>query len=89
MYEVYRFFRRNRSRPVPKDKLYIAGEHLDYVWNERELTIVRRLWEEGWHIGVMGERLKRNPMEVFIVVEDLAGKKLLDEREGGYRGWRA
>ena len=71
-----------------QEKLYIAGDHLDYAWNERELTIARRLWEEGWHIGIMADKLRRDPMEVWILVADLAKQQLLDSRTGGYRGWR-
>ena len=75
-----------RGRPVEVTKIYIAGDHLDFAWHERELKSVKELWEQGYHLATMAKKLQRDPMEVMILLEGFLRNGTMEERRGGYRG---
>lgn len=59
-----------------RNKIYIACEDYDFIWDISEVELVRQLWREGMPIDQMSKTLKRHINEIFIL--------MLDQAELGY-----
>lgn len=66
--------------------LYIACEEMDFIWTETEVSIVERMWREGYDIRVIARDVKRDIDEVALLVMDRARRKRIRLRKTGIFG---
>lgn len=66
--------------------LYIACEDIDYIWRERDVAEVERLWREGYDIRCIAAAVKRDVDEVLLLILDRARHGVLKRRPTGVFG---
>jgi len=81
MYEVVELKHRRQN-------IYVACEDLDFVWDERDVIQVDRMWEEGFSIDDIAKAFDRDTDEIALLVIDRARKGYIQPRKGGIRGRR-
>ena len=78
----------NLGRPTYYDSdMVIVLEDVDFIWYDRDIQKVKQWWVEGKSIWWMGEKLKRNPDEVALLIMDMARRHLIQYRSGGAYGF--
>lgn len=68
--------------------LYIAGESLDFIWDERDVCLIDRMWEQGLSIYDIARSFGRDPDEVAILIIDRSRLGKIKPRKGGVYGVR-
>ena len=66
--------------------LYIACEDMDFVWRERDVAEVERLWREGYDIRYIAQAVRRNVDEVTVLIMDRVRYGALKRRPTGVFG---
>jgi hypothetical protein len=72
------------SKNIKND--YIALMDLDFSWSWPKITLVRKLWIEGYEIAEIAEEVDRIIDEVALLIMDQARKGKLNARPGGVFG---
>ncbi len=62
---------------------YIALLELDFSWKRETIEEVKELWEEGYIINYIADKLNREGDEVFLLLMDLARKGEIEKRKNG------
>ncbi|WP_409162493.1 helix-turn-helix domain containing protein [Paenibacillus sp. KR2-11] len=65
---------------------YIALEELNYFWDEEDLPIIDRMWNEGRSLWDIADRFHRDPDEVVLLIMDRRRQGLINNRPGGSLG---
>ncbi len=84
-----RKYRRDHHLAYNADRVYIAGEGWSYGWEitpHDEVTQVIHLWQMGMPLPEIAETMAREPVEVIILLADLAEKHRVRTRPGGLGG---
>lgn len=66
--------------------LYIACEDLDFIWREKDVAEVERLWREGYDIRFIAKAVRRNIDEVVLLIMDRARCGEIKRRPTGVFG---
>jgi len=69
-----------------RQKVYIACENLDFVWDEREVHEIEHMWSKGLSIHDIARSFGRDPDEVAILIVDRARQGKIKPRKGGVFG---
>ena len=69
-----------------KEKVYVALEDVNMDWTQAEIVKFRMMWNSGVHPARMAEILKREQIEILILVMDQEIKGEITERMGGFFG---
>ena len=77
---------RTKSDMRNRDNNFIALMDLDFSWSWPKITLVRKLWIEGYKISEIAEQVDRIIDEVAILIMDQARKGKLHPRPGGVFG---
>lgn len=67
---------------------YICCEDLDFVWDEREVVQVEKMWASGLSLFDIARAFDRAPDEVALLIMDRARKGKIKQRKGGVFGCR-
>ena len=70
----------------PPERLYIAGEGLDFSWYQWQVEALIEDWEAGLPLEDIADRLNRDQREVIILAIDLAHHGRIKPRKGGIMG---
>lgn len=71
---------------VTRNKIHIACEELDFVWDEKQVKEFKLMWREGKSIKQIADVLSRDPDEVLILAVDQCRGGFVKRREGGALG---
>jgi hypothetical protein len=66
----------------PEEPLHIVGQNWQLQWYESEIKKVIRLWKAGYSFVTIASRLNSTPLAVFLLLIDLAERRLIDKRPG-------
>lgn len=53
---------------------------MDFAWQNEDIETVQTMWQEGYSIEKISERVKREVDEVFLLLLHLARKRKIKER---------
>ncbi len=67
----------------PKEPLYFACEGFDLTFTREEVEKVKKYYRKGIPLLEMAEKLKRNQVEIAILIIDLAEKGRITPRPSG------
>lgn len=67
---VLRELRKRES--IKRQKIYVACEHYDFTWYKHEITLVRKMWNEGISIIGIAKVVGRHLNEVAFLIMDQA-----------------
>lgn len=70
-----------------RQKVYIACETLDFIWDEKDIKQIDQLWRDGYSIWDIAEQFDRDPDELLILLIDRAKRGRIKPRKGGVLGW--
>ncbi len=65
---------------------HICCLDLNLAWLPEEVEQVKQLWNDGYAIWEIVERVDRYEMEIAILLMELAEKKKIGARQGGVAG---
>ncbi len=68
------------------EEVYIVGLDWHFDWLTREVEEVKQLWENGTHLADIAEKYAVTPVEVSVLIMDLAEKGQVEARPGGAVG---
>lgn len=71
-----------------RQRTYICCEDLDFIWDERDIKLVDRMWLEGLSIYDISRSFNRDPDEVVVLIIDRSRKGRIKPRKGGVFGCR-
>jgi hypothetical protein len=60
--------------------------YVDFLWDERHVLRCDSLWKKGCSIDEISKILKRNKIDIALLILDRAKKGLIDSRRGGLFG---
>ncbi|MEK3933609.1 helix-turn-helix domain-containing protein [Bacillus sp. FSL R7-0642] len=63
--------------------LYIPLEKYDLVFDESEVTCMKKLWKENKTLAEIAEEMGRHEMEIAILIMDQGDKKRINKRSMG------
>lgn len=63
--------------------LYIPLEKYDLVFDEDEVTRMKRLWKENKTLAEMAEEMGRHEMEIAVLIMDQGDKQRINKRQIG------
>ncbi|HJV46616.1 MAG TPA: helix-turn-helix domain containing protein [Bacillota bacterium] len=69
-----------------RNKVYVALEELNFVWDEVEIDQVKKLWRQGTPIDEIAEVMDRDIDEIGILIIDQCRKNKIKQRPGGLWG---
>lgn len=69
-----------------RSNVYIALENLDFVWDERDVVDVDKLWEMGYAIDFIAVEFNRPINDVFALLWDRLERGFIQDRPGGIYG---
>jgi hypothetical protein len=72
----------------PRINRVIVCEDFNFVWDEGELTEMRKMWKKGVDIEEMAECFDRDPDEVILALMHLAKEDKIHARKHGLKGKR-
>ncbi|MCP1124588.1 helix-turn-helix domain containing protein [Bacillus sp. 3103sda1] len=64
-------------------KIYVALEEANFLWDERDVVLFRKLWNEGMSLPELAKRLRRHQTEVALLILDQADKYQIKSRPLG------
>lgn len=67
----------------PKEQLYFACEGYDLTFTKKEVEQVKSDYKNGIPLLEMAEKLKRDQVEIAILLIDLAEKRRITPRPSG------
>jgi len=70
----------------PESSLIIILEDLDFSWFPQEISIVKKMWEQGLHIADIAKAVKRDQDEVTLLIMHLARQGKIKLRKSGVLG---
>lgn len=73
---------------IRRQNLYIACEELNFVWDEKEVIEIDRMWNTGASVWDIAKDIKRPADEVSILILDRARRGFIKNRIGGAIGRR-
>jgi hypothetical protein len=65
---------------------YQDSRYVDFLWDERDIPKFEFLWNAGHSLEELSLKLKRNKVDVALLVLDRARKGFIECREGGLEG---
>lgn len=65
----------------------IVLEDANFIWEEKELREMVKLWKKGYSIEYMAEHYERDPDDVLLALIHLAKEDRIKPRKGGGFGW--
>lgn len=70
------------------ERQYIVffDSEIDLSWNESDVNKFRMLWKQGTSVQEIAVALSRNPLEVVLLVIDLAEHEKIERRPTGIYG---
>jgi len=71
-----------------RQNIYVACEDMDFVWDERDVCEIDRMWNEGLCLWDIARSFDRDPDEVAILVIDRTKQGFMKARPGGAYGRR-
>jgi len=71
-----------------RQKVYIACETLDFIWDEKDVEVIERMWSSGLSIYDMARSFNRDPDEVVVLIIDRSRRGSIKPRKGGVLGCR-
>lgn len=77
---------RHKSDSKNIDNNYIALIDLDFSWSWPKIVLVKKMWNEGYHIAEIAKEVNRIIDEVALLIIDLARKGKVEQRQGGIFG---
>ncbi|MCM3273685.1 helix-turn-helix domain-containing protein [Paenibacillus elgii] len=66
-----------------RPKIYIALEELDFVWTEKDVLEVDRMWNRGSSIWEIGRAFNRDIDEVAVLIMDRCRHGYIKQRLNG------
>lgn len=72
---------------LPQRRLYIALEGFDFGWNPELVYAVAKDYRAGVSVPDMVEKYKRHPVEVAVLIMDLAERRVIEPRPSGVWGF--
>ena len=78
---------RSKSDKKNRKNNYIVLMDLDFSWKKSEVSVAKSLWKKGYGIRDIAEELQREGDETFLLLLDLARKKLIKSRKGALFGY--
>ena len=79
-------FAREPSPPIPRERLYIACDDMDFSWTEKAVNRVNQMWKAGAHITAIARAVRRPADEVALLIMSLAREGKIEPRPGGVFG---
>lgn len=77
---------RHKGVPNIKDRIkqndIIILENLNFTWSMESIGICKRLWNSGTSLPEIAKQLKRECMEVFMLLYHMIEMGWIKEREG-------
>jgi len=71
---------------LPQGRLYIALEGFDFGWEPEQVYAVAEDYRAGVSVPDMVEKYKRHPVEVAVLIMDLAERRVIEPRPSGVWG---
>jgi hypothetical protein len=69
-----------------RQKVYIALEDLDFIWDIRQVRELDEMWRRGFSLQYMAEYFDRDPDEVALLLMDRLRRGRIRPRKGGIFG---
>ncbi|PIC65357.1 hypothetical protein CSV79_01675 [Sporosarcina sp. P13] len=64
----------------------LSSANIKWEWKEWELKRFRKLWNKGWHIDEMAEKMRTNQQSIALLVMDQEFKGKIEPRKFGLYG---
>jgi len=71
-----------------RQRTYVACEDLDFIWDERDIKVIERMWSSGLSIYDISRSFNRDPDEVVVLIIDRSRRGSIKPRKGGVLGCR-
>lgn len=72
---------------LPQGRLYVALEDFDFGWEPELVNAVAEDYRAGVSVPDMVEKYKRHPVEVAVLIMDLAERRVIEPRPSGVWGF--
>lgn len=72
---------------LPQGRLYVALEDFDFGWEPELVYAVAEDYRAGVSVPDMVEKYKRHPVEVAVLIMDLAERGVIEPRPSGVWGF--
>ncbi|MED0670572.1 hypothetical protein P4S95_10205 [Aneurinibacillus aneurinilyticus] len=69
-----------------RNKVYIACEDLDFLWDEEQILEVIAMWNIGIPIGHIASNFDREVDETALLIFDLCRQRKIEPRPNGVWG---
>lgn len=77
---------RDKLRLRPQSELMIVLDDLDFSWFHQEAALAQKMWEAGFHIADISEKIDRDQDEVALLVMHLSRQRKIAKRKMGVLG---
>ncbi|PHE92485.1 sugar ABC transporter substrate-binding protein [Bacillus pseudomycoides] len=64
-------------------KIHVALEEVNFIWDERQVILFRKMWNNGVSLAEMAKQLERKQVEVAVLILDQADNYKIGGRSEG------
>lgn len=70
----------------PRRNRVIVLEDLNFIWDQKELIELTKMWEQGKSVIAISSYFDRDPDEIILALMHLAKEERITSRKGGLFG---
>ena len=72
----------NYTNKLREDDVVIILQDIEFAWNKKDISKVKKMWDENYSFKDMIKEIKREGDELFLLLLHLARKNQIKERVG-------
>ena len=72
----------NNINKLREDDVVIILQDIEFAWNKKDISKVKKMWDENYSFKEILKEIKREGDELFLLLLHLARRNQIKEREG-------
>lgn len=72
----------NYTNKLREDDVVIILQDIEFAWNKKDISKVKKMWDENYSFKEILKEIKREGDELFLLLLHLARRNQIKEREG-------
>ena len=72
----------NNINKLREDDVVIILQDIEFAWNKKDISKVKKMWDENYSFKEILKEIKREGDELFLLLLHLARKNQIKERVG-------
>ena len=77
---------RNSYANIEKQYIVFYDSEIDLSWDLSQVVLFKELWAQGDSVMTIAKTMKRHPVEVSLLIIDLAESEVIEKRPTGIYG---